>query len=160
MITLVLGGAASGKSSVAERLVAECGPDVVYVATGIVTDPDMAARIEVHKRRRPPQWQTVETTDLAATVAALPAQPALIDSLGTWVAHTPDFAVDVGALTAALAARSAPTVIVSDEVGLGVHPETEVGRRFRDAMGHVNRHVGDVASEILLVVAGRTLRIT
>ena len=158
MITLVLGGAASGKSSIAERLVAECGDDVIYVATGIVTDDDMARRVEAHRRRRPSTWTTVETDDLVAAMGELPARPALIDSLGTWVAHTHDFAVDVDALNAALSARTAPTVIVSDEVGLGVHPETEVGRRFRDAMGHVNRHVGDVASEILLVVAGRTLR--
>jgi adenosyl cobinamide kinase/adenosyl cobinamide phosphate guanylyltransferase len=159
VITLVLGGAASGKSSVAERLVGELGTDVVYVATGIATDPDMSARIAAHRLRRPPHWETVETDDLVATVPTLPPRPAIIDSLGTWVAHAPDMAVDVEALVAALAARTAPTVLVSDEVGLGVHPESDVGRRFRDALGHVNRRVGDVATDILFVVAGRTLRI-
>ena len=159
MLTLVLGGAASGKSSVAERLIGEAGPDVVYVATGIATDDDMAARIDRHRRRRPVTWSTIEATDLPSTVSAIGARPAIIDSLGTWVAHAPDLAVDVDGLVEALRARVAPTVVVSDEVGLGVHPETELGRRFRDVLGRVNRHVGDVADEILFVVAGRTVRI-
>jgi len=159
-LTLVLGGAASGKSSIAEGLIAAHGDDVVYIATGVVTDDDMAARVAAHKLRRPTTWETVETNDLASALAPLAGRPVIVDSLGTLVAHTPDFAVDVDALKDAFAAREdAPTVVVSDEVGLGVHPETEVGRRFRDAMGHVNRHVGDVATEILLVVAGRTLKI-
>jgi adenosyl cobinamide kinase/adenosyl cobinamide phosphate guanylyltransferase len=159
MLTFVLGGAASGKSSVAERLVSEAGPDVVYVATGVATDDDMAARIASHRARRPTTWSTVETDDLPVTVAAIGSRPAIVDSLGTWVAHTRDFAVDLDALVDALAARRAPTVVVSDEVGLGVHPETEVGRRFRDALGDVNRRVGDIAGDVLLVVAGRVLRL-
>ena len=158
-LTLVLGGAASGKSSIAERLVAEAGAEVVYVATGVATDPDMAARIAAHRDRRPSTWSTVETTDLPAAVATLPDRPALVDSLGTWVAHTPDLHVDVDALVAALRARTAPTVVVSEEVGLGVHPETPVGRRFRDVLGEVNRRVADIADEVLLVVAGRTVRL-
>lgn len=159
MLTLVLGGTASGKSSVAERLVAESGPDVIYVATGVATDDDMAARIAAHRARRPASWSTVETRDLPTTIAGLPRQPAIIDSLGTWVAHAADFAVDVEALVAALHTRAARTVVVSDEVGLGVHPETDVGRRFCDVLGHTNRRVGDVAADVLFVVAGRTLRL-
>jgi len=158
-VTLVLGGAASGKSSVAEALAGALANDVVYIATGIPTDDDMAARIAAHKLRRPTTWSTVETDDLPAAVRALPARPALIDSLGTWVAHTPDFGVEVGELVAALRDRTAPTVVVSDEVGLGVHPETEVGRRFRDVLGDVNRAVGDVADEVLFVVVGRVVRL-
>src|SRR5204862_2283419 len=99
-VTLVLGGTASGKSSVAERLAGALADDVVYVATGVATDDEMAARIASHKLRRPPSWSTVETDDLPAAVRALPARPALIDSLGTWVAHTPDFAVDADDLLA------------------------------------------------------------
>jgi adenosyl cobinamide kinase/adenosyl cobinamide phosphate guanylyltransferase len=159
MLTFVLGGTASGKSSVAEARIAEHGDDVVYVATGVATDDDMAARIAAHKLRRPTTWSTVETDDLPAAVRALPGAPAMIDSLGTWVAHTEDFAVDVDALVDSLASRSAPTVVVSDEVGLGVHPETEVGRRFRDALGEVNRRVADIADEVLFVVAGRVVRL-
>ena len=159
MLTLVLGGARSGKSAVAERLVAESGDDVVYVATGVATDEEMAARIAAHKLRRPPTWDTVEASDLVFAVATLPARPAIVDSLGTWVARAEDFDVDVVALLTALQARTAPTVVVSEEVGLGVHPETEVGRAWRDALGDLNQAVASIADTVLLVVAGRTIRI-
>ena len=158
-LTLVLGGARSGKSELAERLVAAAGDDVVYVATGVVTDDDMQARIAAHRLRRPVSWTTIETDDLVAAVADLPPQPAIIDSLGTWVARTDRFEVDTLGLVSALRARHARTVIVSEEVGLGVHPETEVGRAWRDALGDVNRAVAAVADEVLLVVAGRVLRL-
>jgi adenosyl cobinamide kinase/adenosyl cobinamide phosphate guanylyltransferase len=160
VITLVLGGARSGKSAIAEALAAELGDDVVYFATAIVEDPDFAARVERHRLRRPSSWQTVECG------AALPSalrrhadQPALVDSLGTWVASLPDFAADVTDLIEALGSRSAPTVVVSEEAGLGVHPETEVGRRWRDALGTVNQAVAAAADEALFVVAGRVLRL-
>ena len=160
MITLVLGGARSGKSAIAESLAAELGDDVVYLATAVVEDPDFAARVAQHRRRRPPTWRTVECG------AALPdalrrhaGQPVLVDSLGTWVASLPDFVVDVTDLIEALGARTAPTVVVSEEAGLGVHPETEVGRRWRDALGTVNQAVATAADEALLVVAGRVLRL-
>lgn len=158
-VTLVIGGTASGKSTVAERIAGALADDVVYVATGLATDDEMAARIAAHKLRRPPSWSTVETDDLPRALRDLPARPAVVDSLGTWVAHAPDFDVDVHDLVDALRSRASPTVVVSDEVGLGVHPETEVGRRFRDVLGGVNRAVGDVADDVLLVVAGRILRL-
>ena len=160
MITLVLGGARSGKSEVGERLVAALGPDVTYVATAVVdaarADRDWASRIEKHRARRPPTWTTVEAgPDLPAVVADL-VGPVLVDSLGTWVAGC---AVDpdADALCHALTHRDGSTVVVSEEVGLGVHPSTEVGRAFRDTLGTVNRAVADVADEVLLVIAGRVL---
>ena len=156
-LTLVLGGARSGKSRVAEVL---AGDDVVYVATAEVTDDDFAARVARHRDRRPASWSTVESgADLVATVRSLPARPALVDSLGTWVARCEGFAADGAALAVALAARPASTVVVSEEVGLGVHPETDVGRRWRDALGEVNQEVAAVADRVLLVVAGRTLEL-
>ena len=160
MITLVLGGTRSGKSEVAESLLAEVGP-VTYVATGTATDADMAARIGVHRERRPASWSTVEAgADLAAALETA-AGPVLVDSLGTWVAAHADLRPDVGALAAALRSRAArgagPTVLVSEEVGLGVHAPTEVGRRFADELGAVNRAVADTADRVLLVVAGRVL---
>ena len=158
-VTLVLGGARSGKSDVAERIVGQHGDEVVYVATGVATDDDMAARIATHKLRRPATWETVETGDLVTALSSLVDRPALVDSLGTWIAHTEDFAVDADALVAVLRARLAPTVLVSDEVGLGVHPETEVGRAWRDAIGDVNRAVAEIADRVLLVVAGRVLEL-
>ena len=165
MITLFLGGARSGKSELAERralALADDGP-LHYVATGIATDDDMARRIDAHRRRRDPRFVTVEAgLDLGATLLGLGPDraPALVDALGTWVARHDDFDVDVDALVGALlerAARVAPTVLVSDEVGLGVHPETEVGRQFRDALGAVNQRVAEVADHVYLVVAGRAL---
>jgi adenosylcobinamide kinase/adenosylcobinamide-phosphate guanylyltransferase len=82
---------------------------------------------------------------------------ALVDSLGTWVARHHDFDVDAAALVDALTGRRGDTIVVSEEVGLGVHPATAVGRRFRDALGGLNQAVGAVADEVVLVVAGRTL---
>ncbi len=159
MITLVLGGARSGKSAIGERLVSRCAPPITYVATATATDEDMAARIAAHRARRPAQWTTVEVgSDLPGALASVEGS-VLLDALGTWVAGVADFAVDVEGLRAALAARRGDTVIVSDEVGLGVHPPTDAGRRFRDVLGDVNQAVSEVADEVLLAVAGRVLRL-
>lgn len=157
-LTLVLGGARSGKSELAEAMV---DGDVVYVATGEVTDDDMGARVAAHKLRRPATWETLECgADLVGAVNALDGtRPVLVDSLGTWVARVEGFDADGAALAEVLRGRAGPTVVVSEEVGLGVHPETEIGRRWRDALGDVNRAVADVADEVLLVVAGRALRL-
>jgi adenosylcobinamide kinase/adenosylcobinamide-phosphate guanylyltransferase len=161
MITLVLGGTRSGKSEVAEGLAGRHGGPVTYVATGTASDPDMAARIARHRARRPAGWSTVEVEagaapTLPAVLAGL-AGPVLVDSLGTWVASCPDLAPDGPALCAALAGRAGATVVVSEEVGLGVHAATDVGRRFADALGTLNRQVADAADQVLLVVAGRVL---
>ena len=157
MITLVLGGARSGKSAVAEGLVGAGA--VTYLAT-MAPDPsdaDLAARIAGHRARRPPGWVTVETgPDLIGALARAEGT-VLLDALGPWVAGAAGFAVDGDALCAALAGRTGDTVVVSEEVGLGVHPATEAGRRFRDALGTLNQRVARVADEVLLVVAGRAL---
>lgn len=157
MITLVLGGARSGKSAVAERLIAAAPPPVVYVATGRPVDPDMTSRIAVHQARRPASWSTVEACDDLAGHLDGVRGSVLVDALGTWVAGHPDFAVDTEALCRVLANRPGDTVLVSEEVGMGVHPSTEVGRAFRDALGEVNQAVAEVADRVLLVVAGRVL---
>jgi len=159
VITLVLGGARSGKSVVAERLAGEVGDAVVYVATAEVLDDDFASRVAKHQDRRPASWSTVESgIDLPAVLRSLPpGPPLLVDSLGTWVARCPDFVADAGALVAALAPHQA--VVVSEEVGLGVHPETEIGRRWRDAIGEVNQAVAAAADRVVLVVAGRTIEL-
>ena len=159
MITLVLGGAGSGKSALAERLIMRSGATVTYLATGVATDEDMAARIAAHQARRPTAWRTVEAATGLAELLAGTSGPALVDSLGTWVAGAPDLAVDTGALCRALTGRRGDTVVVSDEVGLGVHPPTALGRRFRDVLGQVNQSVAGVADDVLLVVAGRVLHL-
>ena len=158
MITLVLGGARSGKSEVAERIAVRLAGPITYLATLVPGgDPDLTARIEVHRARRPAGWRTVEAgADLPAVLRSVPG-PVLVDALGPWVAASPGMIVDAGALCAALTGRAADTVVVSEEVGLGVHPATEDGRRFRDALGTLNQAVAAVADEVLFVVAGRIL---
>jgi nicotinate-nucleotide--dimethylbenzimidazole phosphoribosyltransferase len=157
MITLVLGGTRSGKSEVAESLAAGAADRVTYVATGSPSDADMAARIAAHRARRPTGWATLEaTTDLLDVLATVDG-PAVVDSLGAWVAAHADLAPDVAGLCRALAGRTADTIVVSEEVGLGVHAPTEAGRRFADALGGLNRAVAEIADGVLLVVAGRVL---
>jgi adenosyl cobinamide kinase/adenosyl cobinamide phosphate guanylyltransferase len=162
-VTLVLGGARSGKSEWAEGLTATLPPPITFIATatagGDPPDPEFTARIAAHRSRRPPSWATLEAgNDLIGALAAVEGS-VLVDALGTWVAATPGFEVDTPALCTVLQARKASTVVVSEEVGLGVHPFTEAGGRFRDAMGLLNRAVAEVADEVVLVVAGRVLRL-
>jgi adenosyl cobinamide kinase/adenosyl cobinamide phosphate guanylyltransferase len=157
VITLVLGGTRSGKSEVAEALAAAAPPPVTYVATGAATDPDMAARIEAHRARRPGEWTTVEAdASLPAVLGGLDGT-VLIDSLGTWVAGFPDLVPSTDDLERALRARAGRTIVVSEEVGLGVHAPTDAGRRFADSLGALNRTIADLADEVLLVIAGRIL---
>jgi len=159
VITLILGGARSGKSALAERLAARLPEPVTYIATGVVADDDMAARVASHQARRPSSWRTLEAgLDLVDAVAAVEGS-VLLDSLGSWVAAAPAFAVDLAALGCVLQLRRGDTVIVSEEVGLGVHPASEAGRRFRDALGEVNQAMATIADDVLLVVAGRVLRL-
>jgi adenosyl cobinamide kinase/adenosyl cobinamide phosphate guanylyltransferase len=158
VIVLVLGGARSGKSAVAEReaSVLAGGGSVTYFATAVAGgDPDLDARIAEHQARRPPSWRTIEAVvDLPGTLRDTPGV-ALVDGIGAWLAAQPAMAVDFDPLSAALAARAGDTVLVSDEVGLSVHPSTESGRRFRDALGVLNQALAARADKVLLVVAGR-----
>lgn len=168
-ITLVLGGARSGKSAVAEQLAVPhalaAGRVMTYLATGAPAsddDPERAGRVAEHRARRPPTWRTVELGAGGDLVTALAERrgPVLVDSLGGWVAGTPDFLVDVAALCGILAARARradASILVSDEIGLALQPTTAAGRAFRDALGALNRAVSDVADRAVLVVAGRIL---
>jgi adenosyl cobinamide kinase/adenosyl cobinamide phosphate guanylyltransferase len=159
VITLVLGGARSGKSEIAERLAARLPSPIVYFATAVVDgDDDLGARVAAHQDRRPSEWKTIETgRDLVRALRSAASGTALVDALGPWVALQADFVVDGDELLGALVDRDGDTIVVSEEVGLGVHPSTEAGRRFRDALGNLNRAVAAIADEVLLVVAGRVL---
>jgi adenosyl cobinamide kinase/adenosyl cobinamide phosphate guanylyltransferase len=164
---MVIGGTRSGKSEVAERIAAAAAADpgataapfvgVTVVVPASVDDAGFATRVARHRARRPADWATVECG--AALVDALRAATGvvLVDSLGSWVAASPDLAVDVDGLVDALRDRTAPTVLVAEEVGLAVHPPTDLGRRFGDALGELNAAVAAVADEVFLVVAGRRL---
>ena len=172
--TLLLGGARSGKSREAERLLA-AHPDVTYVATGPGAGDDDASwahRVAAHQRRRPAHWRTRETRDLPAVLLdAAPGQAVLVDCLTLWVTGLVDeagawddpgkaeaaVAEGTAQLVAALARNRAEVVLVSNEVGLGVVPEHASGRLFRDLLGSVHAEVGASCDEVDLVVAGRVL---
>jgi adenosyl cobinamide kinase/adenosyl cobinamide phosphate guanylyltransferase len=159
VIVLVLGGARSGKSAVAEERAADLGGPVTYLATAVHDDEDrdLAARVAAHRHRRPATWTTVECGPGLVEQMAGRDGTLLVDSLGTWIAAHADLAVDGEALAAALVAHEGHIVLVSEEVGLGVHPSSPVGRLFRDALGTLNQVVAAVADEVWLVVAGRVL---
>jgi adenosyl cobinamide kinase/adenosyl cobinamide phosphate guanylyltransferase len=168
VITLVLGGTRSGKSAVAEGLAARQGPAVTYVATMIPRgDPDLEARIAAHRARRDPAWETVDAGDDLPVLLSTLRGTVLVDSLGPWVAAlctdpgiaAPAAGTGGGPLCVALRERSGDTIVVSDEVGMAVHPSTEEGRRFQDALGSVNHAVSAVADRVYLVVAGRPLEL-
>jgi adenosylcobinamide kinase/adenosylcobinamide-phosphate guanylyltransferase len=147
---LVVGGADSGGP-------VDSGSVVGAADSGESGDPAWEERIARHRERRPAHWTTVDAgSDLPALLVAT-AGPVLLDSLGPWVAVQMDGAPDGAALAAALVDRRGHTVVVSDEVGLSVHPTTAAGRRFVDALGAVNRAVIAVADEAWLVVAGRVV---
>ena len=158
MITLVLGGARSGKSTYAERLMGRLPLPTTYVATLLVgDDQDLSARVARHRQRRPADWGTLEAgLDLPIVVRALEGSM-LLDSLGPWVALHEDGQVDSATLCRALTERTGDSVVVSEEVGLGVHPSSAAGRHFRDALGTINQDVAAVADQVLLIVAGRAL---
>ncbi|HEY5023552.1 MAG TPA: bifunctional adenosylcobinamide kinase/adenosylcobinamide-phosphate guanylyltransferase [Acidimicrobiales bacterium] len=160
MITLVLGGARSGKSAVAESLAGALAPPVTYIATlEVGDDSELAARVEGHRARRPPGWRTIEAgADLPLVLRAVEGS-VLVDSLGPWVGAAPGMAVDAAELCRALTGRVGDTVVVTEEVGLSVHPSTLEGRVFRDAVGALNQAVAAHADDVILVVAGRTLRL-
>lgn len=160
MIALILGGARSGKSTFAERMAAQWPDPVTYVATlQLGDDADLAARVQQHRERRPAGWETMESGHDLPSVLRATAGTVLLDSLGPWVAGHQGNAAGSAALCQALLGRNGDTVVVSEEVGLGVHPSTEAGRQFRDALGLVNQGVAAVADEVLLIVAGRALRL-
>ena len=178
---LVLGGARSGKSVTAERLLA--GRDQVdYVATGAVpdaSDPGWAARVRLHQERRPPHWATLETRDLESILAArglpardLPAQepatPVLVDCLSTWLAGVMDecglwsaapgadkaLAARVDGLLDAWRATRRIVVAVSNEVGSGVVPASASGARYRDELGLLNTRIAAECQQVWLCTAG------
>jgi len=157
MIVLVLGGTRSGKSAIAEQLANHAPQPVTYIATGSPVDAEMDERITRHRDRRPPQWTTIEAGPALADALRATRGTVLVDALGTWLSAHHDFEVDLDDLCASLAQHDGDVIVVSDEVGLGVHPSTTVGRTFRDALGAVNTAVAAIADRALLVVAGRII---
>jgi adenosyl cobinamide kinase/adenosyl cobinamide phosphate guanylyltransferase len=170
MLTFLLGGARSGKSAFALRLGREHaagGGRVAYVATSprIAGDAELDARIELHRSERPADWATIEEQhDLIAALDSAGDAFAIVDCLTLWVSNVmwrgdDDTAITVAARAFgdAAAGRTAPVVVVSNEVGMGIHPPTELGRRYRDVLGRVNQAVAAASDTTLLIVAGRAL---
>jgi adenosylcobinamide kinase / adenosylcobinamide-phosphate guanylyltransferase len=159
---LLLGGARSGKSVEAERRFA-AEPNVTYVATSIVdpTDKEWVARVRMHRARRPAHWTTIESTDLAPLLREA-SDPLLIDCLTLWlgaVLDEPDLQDRIDELIDAWRVTTATVIAVSNEVGAGVVPATESGRRFRDELGRLNARIAAESDEVSLLVAGRVLRL-
>ena len=160
-ITLVLGGARSGKSRYAERLVEMAAAHGTYCATAEAGDAEMMARIAVHRARRGVFWRTVEAPlALAAAIAAeaMPQRPMLVDCLTLWLNNlmfnNRDIDTETQRLEAALAAHKAPAVLVSNEVGSGIVPDNAEARRFRDLQGRLNQRIAARADRVVLLVAG------
>lgn len=176
MRTLVIGGARSGKSRAAEGLLADAA-SVTYVATAYPADHDdeWAARVAAHRLRRPPHWSTVESLDLAGLLGA-DGDPLLVDCLTLWLTRVMDahdcwddhawqrggeaaLRAEVEALVRALERTPRDVVLVTNEVGQGVVPDSAAGRRFRDEMGLLNAAVAEVCGDVLWCVAGRVVQL-
>jgi adenosylcobinamide kinase/adenosylcobinamide-phosphate guanylyltransferase len=167
-ITLVLGGVRSGKSRYAQQLV-ERADRVTFIATAERRDDEeMRRKIERHRAERPANWQTIEEPlKLARAVeqAGRESDAILIDCLTLFAANVMEACGDdteradafVSALCDALSAAACPVVLVSNEVGSGIVPAYELGRRFRDRVGEINQRVAAIADNVLLMVAGLPL---
>ena len=158
-VTLILGGARSGKSARALMLAAD--PPHIFIATAQALDDEMAARIAAHQAERGPDWQLAEAPlELAGAVCTHGAKGTvlLIDCLTLWLSnlmhHERDVAAETGALIQALAKVPGRVVLVSNEIGLGLAPMNALGRDFRDAQGRLNQEVAAVADRVEFVAAG------
>lgn len=158
----MLGGARSGKSRYAESLVTALPPPWLYVATAEAGDSEMVARIAAHQARRGPSWTTIETPrNVAETLGTHADTPTLVDCLTLWLSNVmladADVDAEIEQLDEALARAAAPIVLVANEVGFGIVPDSALGRRFRDLQGLLNQRIAARADRVVLVVAGLPL---
>jgi len=166
-MTLLLGGAASGKSRSAAALAARTGRSVTVIATAEALDDEMAARIARHRRERPQGWAVIEEP-LDLTGAVERARGAtIVDCLTLWVSNLlgddlgdEEIADRAAAAAKACAARPEPTIVISNEVGSGIVPMHPLARQYRDVLGRVNAMFADEADVVALMVAGRAVRLS
>ncbi len=168
-VSLVLGGARSGKSTYAEKLATGTlfggtPKPALYIATAEAGDVEMATRILAHRARRGANWTTIETPlalDEAVLANAVAGRPILVDCLTLWLSNLMHAERDLDEaadeLVRALEGLAAPVVFVSNEVGLGIVPETSLGRAFRDAQGRLNMRMAERADRVILLTAGLPL---
>ena len=162
-LTLVIGGARSGKSALAERLITGSGRPRRYIATAEAWDEEMRDRIAQHQRDRGADWTTIEAPlDLPAALALVQAdETVLVDCATLWLTNhllaDHDLPAEAARLTKALAACPAPVVIVSNETGWGIVPDNALARRFRDEQGRLNQRLAAQAGLVVTVIAGLPL---
>jgi adenosylcobinamide kinase / adenosylcobinamide-phosphate guanylyltransferase len=162
-LTVLLGGARAGKSALALELARDQGAPVVYVTTAEAADEEMASRIAQHRAERPESWRTVEeSVALRSALASVePDACVVVDCLTLWVANllarADDVLPEAEAVAGLAAARLGPTIVVSNEVGLGIVPASPVAREYRDLLGAVNAAFVRRADDAAFVVAGRAI---
>ncbi len=166
-VALVLGGARSGKSGLAQRLAEKFGAPLLYLATGAAGDEEMAARIARHRAERGPAWETWEVPVALAealTAAQGRFRAILVDCLTLWLTNLllqdpeeRDLEAALAELLAAVAQSAAPLLLVSNEVGLGIVPDNPLARRFRDVAGRLNQRLAARADLVVFVAAGLPL---
>jgi adenosylcobinamide kinase/adenosylcobinamide-phosphate guanylyltransferase len=163
LLTLVIGGARSGKSRYAENLITALPPPWIYIATAEACDAEMTERIAHHRARRDSRWTTIEAPrDLSTTLAAQ-SMPVLIDCLTLWLSNlllsNADVDAEVERFDGVLAKARTAIVLVANEVGLGIVPENALARRFRDLQGLLNQRIAARVDRVVLLVAGIPLTI-
>lgn len=159
--TLIIGGARSGKSARALKLAESAGESRAFIATAEALDSEMADRIERHKMERSDSWSTIEAPlDLVGAIASgvQAADVCVVDCLTLWLSnlmyHDRDVERECAHLCEAVSACAHPIILVSNEVGLGLVPETPLGRRFRDAQGRLNQDLAGVCAKVEFIAAG------
>ena len=165
-VMLITGGARAGKSRYAERLMRARSARHAVIATAVAGDADMAERIARHKAERDPTWEVIEqpiSVRSALRGAARPDRIVLVDCLTLWVsnlmAEKRDIDAEVQGLAGTLRIAAGPVIFVSNEVGLGIVPDNELARTFRDNLGRTNQTIAAAADCVLLMVAGIPLPI-
>lgn len=170
VLTLILGGARSGKSDFAQRLARQRGnDDVLFIATAEALDDEMRARIATHRAARPRTWQTLESPrEIARALETARAPVIVVDCVTLWTSNvlladetraSIEMQREVDELLAWYRAHDAALILVSNEVGMGLVPDNALGRAYRDLLGTVNKKIAAVADEVFLLVAGLPLEI-
>ena len=170
-ITLILGGARSGKSSYAQKLAEDSGKSVMFLATAQALDEEMSARIQKHKSERPAHWQTMEVPlDIASQIKEIQSEVVVLDCITLLISNllmefVKDDIVDeapfmqavqkeIEGLLSAIRASMQHWTIISNEVGLGLVPPYQMGRVYRDGLGWANQHLAREAEKVIFMVAG------
>lgn len=165
---LILGGARSGKSSFAESVASRTEKQVTLIATAEMVDDEMWERIVAHRRSRPTEWTTIESPlRLAEALARVPsAETAVIDCITVWMGNMfhhgrseAEIQTEIERFVTTMSQRRGATIIVSNEVGLGIVPATDLGRAYRDALGRVNTRLASSVDRAVFLVAGRALEL-